>query len=646
MILGSRSLVTGLILEMEVIKTELLQITPTTPSIQNLNSFKYSNLSNDILEHIISFIDRHDNILEYYNSLLSLLIIFPQLLYHVNKLLILYNMNNIENMEQLNFINSYILSIRIEDLQHLINIYGIEQFIIFCSNNNYIMYDSACNIIIKCIKCVNLQYITNTYNNSNCNNSNCNKYTLFSKPLGIEFMKYLIKNINYKDFYNIVTKKLNNNQLSNISKYMRIGCIDEHILYILIKKVFPKSFRIDVQNLSYIERADVLKCIIKKTSKNNIDFIDYAKLVCVALLNNYTNILTLLFENYIFKEKNIKNYTDNYGYNYPNNCNDKFCRVYNYIIENPQIPKSIIKYYLELLYNKLGYNFIKHFIILCIYENIKNYVFENMDPSICDLSKIENINLLPLVLLCNGGQQFISEIILSKLHLEDSYFDYLVNYCNIIYFIKFTVLHKYYLTSGINYCDFNRYMCIINKINIDNITNIVFLENIYEMFKKYYSINRFDKTSEVIIPLSILIPLPVLLQFLKSNSMIENQEIIKNIFIIIQNNNKIIIDFINKVKKFKIDLEKILININSIYNRIDKIVSLTEMLNYCIINVEYLLLLKTLTMLMYKQIIKFNIDIKDDEYIESYQLLLTIKKLKSIILLHSPELIELDNIEG
>ena len=136
MILGSRSLVTGLILEMEVIKTELLQITPTTPSIQKLNSFKYSNLSNDILEHIISFIDRHDNILEYYNSLLSLLIIFPQLLYHVNKLLILYNMNNIENMEQLNFINSYILSIRIEDLQHLINIYGIEQFIIFCSNNN------------------------------------------------------------------------------------------------------------------------------------------------------------------------------------------------------------------------------------------------------------------------------------------------------------------------------------------------------------------------------------------------------------------------------------------------------------------------------------------------------------------------------
>jgi hypothetical protein len=629
---------------MEVIKTEILQ---STQNIQKLNSFKYSNLSNDILEHIISFLDKNCNFIEYYNSLLSLLIIFPQLLYHVNKLLILYNMNNIGNMEQLNFINSYILSMRIEDLQPLINIYGIEQFIIFCSNNNYVMYDSACKIIINCYNCVELQYINNTYyNNNNCNYSNCNKYTLFSKPLGIEFMKYLIKNINYKDFYNIVTKKLNNNQLSNISKYMRIECVDEYILYILIKKVFPKSFRIYVKNLSYIERADVLKCIIKKTSKNNIGFIDYAKLVCVALLNNYTNILTLLFENYIFKEKNIKNYTDNYGYNYPNNCNDKFSRVYDYIIENPQIPKSIIKYYLELLYNKLGYNFIKHFIILCIDENIKNYVFENMDPSICDLSKIENINLLPLVLLCNGGQQFISEIILSKLHLEDFYFEYLVNYCNIIYFIKFTVLHKYYLSSGINDCDFNRYMCIIDKINIDKITNIVFLENIYEMFIKYYSINRFDKTSEVIIPLSILIPLPVLLKLPKSNSIIENQKIIKNIFIIIQNNNKIIIDFINEVKKFRKDLEKICSNINSIYDRFEKIPFFTEMFNYCIINIEYLLSLKTLTMLMYKKLIKLNIDIKDDEYIESYQLLLTIKKLKSIILTHSPDLIELDNIVG
>jgi spore coat protein CotH len=70
------------------------------------------------------------------------------------------------------------------------------------------------------------------------------------------------------------------------------------------------------------------------------------------------------------------------------------------------------------------------------------------------------------------------------------------------------------------------------------------------------------------------------------------------------------------------------------------------MFNYCIINIEYLLSLKTLTMLMYKKLIKLNIDIKDDEYIESYQLLLTIKKLKSIILTHSPDLIELDNIVG
>ena len=521
----------------------------------------------ELLEYII--IKYLDDV----KSLISFGIVNPHMIYAIKSKLMTVSCfgisihNHLIDFQELpSLIHKFVVSENNTDLQSIRNIYGIEDLIRFCCDYNDIILASD-----------------NSLDNLK----------------GLKFLQFLIKQMKYESLHKMVTENLFYNDLSIISSYIRNNCIDNHILYILTKKVFSRSFIVDIKKLSMKQRSEVLSCI-SITVKHQY-FIEYESIVCMALKYNYKQVLTLLFENYVFNNK----------------LHNKYDFVIQFIINHPELDKDIIKYYLELFVAKTDYMQLLSMMDMCISKSIKDNTNENPN---------ENPNtymddLLNIILSLKDFKESFTKLLINHNNFSSIQFNYLINHCNIPF--EYLMISKdFLLGKGID--TILRYFTIISKLNLDSIVDLECFSKSYDTILFYYNNNENLNLELCNVMLSKILPENLILSLtMQTTDTIE-----------INDKKSILLNLIEIFKKL-FSIRNIIIkccgNIKSENYIKNKIIILTELFDYCLCNIDYILIMKIFIKVLFKKILWFENEIKDNELIETYQLKLNMNKVKSII---------------
>jgi hypothetical protein len=521
----------------------------------------------ELLEYII--IKYLDNV----KSLISFGIVNPHMIDAIKKKLLTVSCfgisihNHLIDFQELpSLIHKLVVSENNTDLQSIRNIYGIEDLIRFCCDYN--------DIILASDKSLN-------------------------NLKGLKFLQFLIKQMKYESLHKMVTENLFYNDLSIISSYIRNNCIDNHILYILTKKVFSRSFIVDIKKLSMKQRSEVLSCI-SVTVKYQY-FIEYESIVCMALKHNYKQVLILLFENYVFNNK----------------LHNKYDFVIQFIINHPELDKDIIKYYLELFVAKTDYMQLLSMMDMCISKSIKDNPNENPN---------ENPNtymddLLNIILSLKDFKESFTKLLINHNNFSSIQFNYLINHCNIPF--EYLMISKdFLLGKGID--TILRYFTIISKLNLDSIVDLECFSKSYDTILFYYNNNKNLNLELCNVMLSKILPENLILSLtMQTTDTLE-----------INDKKSILLNLIEIFKKL-FSIRNIIVeccgNIKSENYIKNKIIILTELFDYCLCNIDYILIMKIFIKVLFKKILWFENEIKDNELIETYQLKLNMNKIKSLI---------------